>query len=149
MVTCTLEEKQTHLVCTSKQKIFIQPNCISDGWKSDLLGWDKDVLLLMYVCEIISSLVKGDHLLFASWRSIQGIGAAVECQNWASQALEQFRFMHRFCGTGFFFQTSVSLQKSKGFFDLSKLYLYVTCFQKEKESYKVHCQMWKSGCTKY
>lgn len=49
----------------------------------------------------------------------------------------------------FFFQTSVSLQKSKGFFDLSKLYLYVTCFQKEKESYKVHCQMWKSGCTKY
>lgn len=50
----------------------------------------------------------------------------------------------------FFFQTSVSLQKSKGFFDyLSKLYLYMTCFQKEKESYKVHCQMWKSGCTKY
>lgn len=51
MVTCTLEEKQTHLVCTSKQKIFIQPNCIRYGWKSDLLGGDKDVLLLMYVCE--------------------------------------------------------------------------------------------------
>lgn len=63
--------------------------------------------------------------------------------NSASQALKQFRFMHKLCGTGlfFFFPSNVcKLTKIKGFFDYSsKLYLYVTCFQ--KESYKILCQM--------
>lgn len=43
-------------------KIFIQPNCIRDEWKSDLLWRDKDILLTV----AISSLVNDDHLAFVS-----------------------------------------------------------------------------------
>lgn len=113
MLTCTLEQKQTHLVCTSKKnKVFIQPDCIRDGWKSDLLWWDKDILLPISICDIISSLVKDDRLSFVSWRTICWIWAAVECQNRASPTFKQFRFTHKLCGTGLFsFKMYVSLQK--------------------------------------
>lgn len=45
------------------KQIFIQPNCIRDGWKSGVLCRDKDILLP--VCGIISSPVK-DHPSFIS-----------------------------------------------------------------------------------